>query len=322
MLPLSPSLRDVFPTLRRSLLALGLCVLAVPLPARAVQLVRRINVDGAPFVGTDFPGTWEADPGVCGPHVYENDTEIHNTVDDPLFTGEAYGNPMTCQIDDHGQLLPPGLYTVKLLFAEIYWGPGCPGGGSGTGSRVFNVALEGNVVDSAIDLFSEGGCAASTTDPTGHPVTRTYTVAITDGVLDVSLYAFADNGKISAIELIGPQCTADADCDDGNACTDDVCVAGLCQFTNNATPCSDGSACTSGDVCSGGTCQPGAPLDCDDGNACTADSCDAVQGCAHVPIPGCPAQVPAAPPWGYALLGALLIGVAAAASSSRRRSTS
>ena len=384
--------------LRRWVLALGLCALAAPLPAHAAQFVRRINVNGPEFVGTDFPGTWEADPGVCGPFRYQNDTEIHNTVDDPLFTGEAFGNPMTCRIDDQGQPLPPATYTVRLLFAEIYWGPGCPGEGSGTGSRVFDVELEGQTVESGIDLFAEAGCAASTTDPTGAPVTRTYSVPITDGALDIVLAASKDAGKISAIELIGPQCSVDADCDDGNVCTDDVCNAGQCEFTPNTAPCSDGNACTTGDVCSQGTCQSGAPqvcddgdacngvetcdaslgcqagtplhcddsdacngvetcnpslgcqagtplhcddgdacdgvetcdpelacqagtaLDCDDGNVCTADSCDAVLGCAHSPIQGCGPQVPGVPPWGYMLVGALLLGAARIASSSRRGS--
>ena len=52
-------------------------------------------------------------------------------------------------------------------------------------------------------------------------------------------------------------------CDDGNVCTTDTCdpIAG-CVYTNNTSPCNDGNGCTTGDVCNGGTCQPGAPLVC------------------------------------------------------------
>ncbi|MBJ20910.1 MAG: hypothetical protein CL933_16000 [Deltaproteobacteria bacterium] len=37
---------------------------------------------------------------------------------------------------------------------------------------------------------------------------------------------------------------------------------------------------------------PGPGLDCDDLNPCSAESCDAMTGCAHTPILGCPAAVP------------------------------
>jgi uncharacterized repeat protein (TIGR01451 family) len=47
--------------------------------------------------------------------------------------------------------------------------------------------------------------------------------------------------------------------DDGNACTDDSCDPGTGVHNDpNTNPCDDGNACTSGDVCGGGSCQPGA----------------------------------------------------------------
>ena len=52
-------------------------------------------------------------------------------------------------------------------------------------------------------------------------------------------------------------CKADLDCFDANDCTDDVCVAGKCQFNPNSAPCNDGDACTQGDMCQGGACSPG-----------------------------------------------------------------
>ena len=71
-------------------------------------------------------------------------------------------------------------------------------------------------------------------------------------------------------------------CDDGNVCTTDTCDAtGGCVHTNNTAPCSDGNACTAGEVCSGGTCQPGTPRNCNDGNPCTDDSCNPTTGCVH-----------------------------------------
>ena len=51
-------------------------------------------------------------------------------------------------------------------------------------------------------------------------------------------------------------CSIDADCDDGNACTDDTCVASVCQYADNTAACDDGVFCNGIDVCVAGTCTP------------------------------------------------------------------
>jgi hypothetical protein len=162
----------------------------------------RINVNGGSYTGIDHPGRWAADPGVggvCGPLAYQNDAPIHGTQDGPLFAREMFGSPLVCAVG--GGKLPPGKYRVNLYFAEIYWGPGCPGAGTGTGSRIFDIRLEGNLVLSNLDLFSEGGCAASTSG-TGKPIVKRFSVSIDDGTLNLRLEAHRDNGKISAIEIL------------------------------------------------------------------------------------------------------------------------
>ncbi|MBI3834345.1 MAG: hypothetical protein HY287_08460 [Planctomycetes bacterium] len=73
------------------------------------------------------------------------------------------------------------------------------------------------------------------------------------------------------------------DCNDHNVCTDDSCnPASGCVHVNNNSPCSDGNACTTNDMCSQGICVGGKPPHCDDGNACTDDSCNPATGCVHV----------------------------------------
>jgi malectin (di-glucose binding ER protein)/putative metal-binding protein len=62
------------------------------------------------------------------------------------------------------------------------------------------------------------------------------------------------------------ECVSDADCADGNPCTDDTCFASGCQHINNNDPCDDGRACTTGDVCTNGTC--GGADACAPGLAC------------------------------------------------------
>jgi hypothetical protein len=76
------------------------------------------------------------------------------------------------------------------------------------------------------------------------------------------------------------------DCDDGNGCTDDACLAGKCQHAANALPCDDGNKCTVLDECSGGACKGSGAPDCDDDNPCTKDVCVPPAGCSHAPAAG------------------------------------
>lgn len=64
-----------------------------------------------------------------------------------------------------------------------------------------------------------------------------------------------------------------ADCDDANPCTIDACSAGAgCTNTPKSGSCDDKDACTSGDTCKAGVCAGVAKI-CNDNDACTTDSC-------------------------------------------------
>lgn len=99
-------------------------------------------------------------------------------------------------------------------------------------------------------------------------------------------------------------------CDDGNACTNDVCDLDLLQCSHTPVNCADTNPCTvdscdpalgcrhapgpdgvacddhlastCNDHCQAGTCVGG--LSCDDGNICTVDVCDQTL-CLHSPVP-------------------------------------
>ena len=76
------------------------------------------------------------------------------------------------------------------------------------------------------------------------------------------------------------------DCDDSNACTADSCDPAQGCIHDDITPtCNDGVACTVDgcDPASGCTYAPDDSL-CNDSNACTADTCDVVQGCLYEDI--------------------------------------
>lgn len=76
------------------------------------------------------------------------------------------------------------------------------------------------------------------------------------------------------------ECTLSTDCDDDDVCTDDTCIAGVCEHQDNTLECDDGIDCTQGDYCVAGVCS-GTAVDglCDDGNVCTDEVCIARQGC-------------------------------------------
>jgi hypothetical protein len=173
--------------------------------AGTVTLPVRIHVNGAAYTGgADFPGSWAADPGiggVCSGAPYSTKAAIRATTDDVLFQTEMAGTagaPLTCAVRG----LPAGKYTVTLLFAEIYFGPGCPGGGTGTGARVFDIVLEGAKVFDKLDLFALGHCAASTSDNKGKPIVKSFDVEVDDGTLDLAFPASVDRAKISAIQIV------------------------------------------------------------------------------------------------------------------------
>jgi hypothetical protein len=88
----------------------------------------------------------------------------------------------------------------------------------------------------------------------------------------------------------GP-CATDADCDDGNPCTADLCEPDGCEHQPmTGATCGKGTDCTPAPVCTASdACAPGLPdaAKCDDGNPCTIDACE-VTGCTHSANTGAP----------------------------------
>ena len=70
-------------------------------------------------------------------------------------------------------------------------------------------------------------------------------------------------------------CQSASDCNDGNPCTTDTCVADQCGHANNSNTCNDGVFCNGPDTCGGGTCSvhQGNPCEGPDGDGNCAESC-------------------------------------------------
>jgi hypothetical protein len=85
-------------------------------------------------------------------------------------------------------------------------------------------------------------------------------------------------------------CQKDSDCADGDACTQDVCKFGQCQWVS--TWCYDGDPCTI-DACYPSKGCTNTLKSCNDNNANTTDSCDSQTGaCLHMPITTPPTNPP------------------------------
>jgi hypothetical protein len=152
---------------------------APPPPPAAV----RVNSGG----GASAP--FSADQNFSGGNAYGTSHAIDTTgVATPapaaVYQSERYGN-FTYTF---GGLTPGASYLVRLHFAEIYW--------TTTGSRLFDVALNGTRVLASFDVVAAAGAAYRAT-------VREFTVAASaSGQIVVQYTTVKDNAKSSGIELL------------------------------------------------------------------------------------------------------------------------
>lgn len=160
---------------------------SVTTPPRPQSAVR-INA-GGPAVTTGGVA-WGAQQHGTGGKTFTNAVAIAGTTDDVLYQSEY--STATGSID-YDIPVQDGAYTVRLHFAEIYFG--APGGGpSGTGRRRFDVSVEGLLRLDDYDIVADVGSATA--------VVKSYSVQVTDGKVDVDLRSVVDQAKISAIEVV------------------------------------------------------------------------------------------------------------------------
>lgn len=116
-------------------------------------------------------------------------------------------------------------------------------------------------------------------------------VADRDGGVEMS-DAVADVGSPDSVDAVDsplacvgdecvPPCESDEECDDGVACTGDLCDKGRCSHAPTHAACDDARACDGIERCDplspsrdARGCIVGIPIACDDGVDCTTDSCD------------------------------------------------
>lgn len=113
--------------------------------------IHPIRILAQDAVVTDRSGvTWSPDTYFQGGRAMARQGTVAGPDDPILYGRERYGN-FSYAIPVAG-----GFYTVKLYFAETYWGPGGQGGG-GAGSRVFDVFCNGVALLRNFDMYQEAG---------------------------------------------------------------------------------------------------------------------------------------------------------------------
>ncbi|WP_165917366.1 malectin domain-containing carbohydrate-binding protein [Flaviaesturariibacter aridisoli] len=147
----------------------------------------RINAGGGQLsagIGTFSADNYYSDSPGGG--TYSNSNAIAGTTDDALYQTERWGYNF-----GYAFPVPSGQYKVVLHFAEMYW--------TTAGSRVFDVSIEGAKKLDNYDIVAKVGTLTATTE--------TFTVSVTDGLLNIDFSSLAvdggvDNAKVSAIEIL------------------------------------------------------------------------------------------------------------------------
>ncbi|MBI1299304.1 hypothetical protein GC175_30605 [bacterium] len=144
--------------------------------------VALINAGGSSYQDSEGQ-TWVADQHFSGGSVYSESGGIANTVNDPLYQSERFGN------FSYNIPLADGTYQVCLHFAEIYW--------TNPNQRVFDVSIEGQLVLDNYDIIVAAGA------PDTAVVECIEQVSSTGGSLDISFATIVNNAKVSAIAIFG-----------------------------------------------------------------------------------------------------------------------
>lgn len=161
-----------------------------PTPAAAPTTVWRIVAGGPAY--TDSGGnTWAADTQYLSGYSYAATAvvPITGTSDATLYQTERYGNLFNQNSFSYSFPVPAGSYQVILKFAETDF--------TGTGQRVFNVAINGTAVLSGFDIYADAGGANRADDkvfsnlsPVGGLITVQFTAA------------GADSPKVNALAIV------------------------------------------------------------------------------------------------------------------------
>ncbi|OUJ76290.1 malectin domain-containing carbohydrate-binding protein [Hymenobacter crusticola] len=150
----------------------------------SMQVLYRLNAGGG-ALSTSL-GQFAADQSFSPSRTGVNNGPIAGTTDDALYQTERFEGAF-----GYSLRVPNGTYQVVLHFAELYW--------TQPGQRVFDVRAEGQLALDNYDILQKVAPFTATTE--------TFSVVVTDGVLNLDFSALASDGgrdaaKLSALEVL------------------------------------------------------------------------------------------------------------------------
>lgn len=163
------------------------------------------------------------------------------------------------------------------------------------GTTAFNMGDNNNTRDALCGLSGSTFPAGSTRDSAANLNATARNIVINIGITGAEDSSFTGAHTQSFdydvwVYAATVSCTSNADCNDGVACTSDVCnlSTGICANADNDAACDNGLFCDGEEFCDGARgCRAGFRPNCDDGVDCTYDECDADQdACVFLPDDG------------------------------------
>jgi hypothetical protein len=133
---------------------------------------------------------WRADDYYQNGFLSTERSKVSGTDDPELFGAERFGHfNYAIPVDRRG------LYTVKLHFAEFYYGSQVSGGG-GAGSRIFHVYCNGQTLLRDFDIYKEAGSMHLVTKTFEHIQPSAY------GKINLTFEPVINNATVSGIEIL------------------------------------------------------------------------------------------------------------------------
>lgn len=139
-----------------------------------------INCGGTAYTSASLD--YSADTDFDAGSSRSTSNSISNTSDQTLYQTWRLGSTFNYNI-----AISNGDYLVTLMFAETYW--------TAAGKRVFDVSIEGNLEIDNLDIYAMAGKNVA------YDVTKSVSVSVSDGQLNISLNASVDQARLHAIKI-------------------------------------------------------------------------------------------------------------------------
>lgn len=145
----------------------------------------RVNAGGGDYRDTSG-NLWSADFGFNTGDLDNTTSAIAGTSDDPLYQ-QGRWDPSASPELEYIFTVADGEYIVDLHFADTWSGT------FGVGLRLFDIVIEGVLVENDLDIYAEVGSNTA--------LVKTFNVTVTDGQLNIRFLHVKENTKINAIEI-------------------------------------------------------------------------------------------------------------------------